>query len=140
MAIELVNLDVKIWVILWSCIYPFFRFNTQESSKTCAYLAESIEDPLFILFELRIFLYFIGIIKRIFLYFTGTKKEHEGGWQTGKLQLARRPLASNAGLSQDHGSVGRKLQVKCQNLQQKWFKANFLVSSLSPSRGQNNVM
>lgn len=23
-----------------------------------------------------------------------------------KLQLARRPLASNAGLSQDHGSVG----------------------------------
>lgn len=43
-----------------------------------AYLAESTEDPLFILFELRIFLYFIGIIKGIFLYFTGTKKEHEG--------------------------------------------------------------
>ena len=39
-------------------------------------LLNPFEESLFILLELGIFLYFIGIIKEVLLCFTGTKKEH----------------------------------------------------------------
>lgn len=56
----------------------FFRFNTWESSKTCAYLAESNEDPLFILFELRNISLFYRYNKKEYFCILQVQKRHEG--------------------------------------------------------------